>query len=99
MARAVRDVMMPEPLTIDAHTTLQDAALRMRHWDVDDVLVVDGDQFHGVLTLSNVVVTAIASGRHPGSITAGECCEPPEHTVSPGEPATHVARLMAQHQL
>lgn len=99
MAVAVQDVMMPEPWTLDAHTTLQDAAQRMRLWDVDDVFVVDGDQFCGVLTVRNIVVAAIASGRHPATVTARECCEGHPDVVRPDDAASRAAGLMARHEL
>jgi signal-transduction protein with cAMP-binding, CBS, and nucleotidyltransferase domain len=69
----VEQVMMPEPLTLDADRTLPQAAERMRLWDVDELLVVDGARLYGVLTARHIVVAAIASDRHPATVTAGEC--------------------------
>jgi CBS domain-containing protein len=99
MPKSVGDMMLPEPLTLDAQVTLQEAARRLRQWDVEDVLVVDDGRFVGILALSNVVVTAIASGHHPAVLTIGECCEPSPYAVSPDDPASHAADLMARHRL
>ena len=83
MVDSVRHAMMPEPWTIDAASTLDDAARVMRSWDTREVLVTDNGELRGVLTESSIVVTAIASGRAPSTITAGECA------------SRHVPRLRA----
>lgn len=97
----VRDLMMPEDLTLDARTTLQDAARWMRLWDVEDVFVIDGpgERLHGLLTVRDIMVTAIASSRHPATIRAGERCDTTPPTVGPDDPADHAASLVAHHGL
>lgn len=76
MAKTVRDVMMPEPWTIDAGTSLEETAQLMRAWDVREVLVTHNGELRGGLTDSDIIVLAIASGRKPSTITAGECANP-----------------------
>jgi CBS domain-containing protein len=95
----VEQVMMPEPLTLDADRTLPQAAERMRLWDVDELLVVDGARLYGVLTARHIVVAAIASDRHPATVTAGECCDPEHPVVNAHDAARHAAGLMAHHRL
>src|SRR6266545_1564390 len=63
--KTVRDVMMPEPWTVDANVSIQEAAHSMRAWDLRDVLVTDRGELRGVLTDQDIIVLAIASGRHP----------------------------------
>lgn len=75
MATTVRDVMMPEPWTIDASTSIEDAAHSMRAWDVRSILVVDEGELVGVLTDTDVVVWAIASMRAPSTVPVRECCD------------------------
>jgi signal-transduction protein with cAMP-binding, CBS, and nucleotidyltransferase domain len=100
MSKAVREAMMPEPLTIDAQDSIVDAAQRMRAWDVNDVLVVeDHDVFVGRLTDRDIVVLAIASGRHPAELTAGECADPTLPTVAPGDPLDRAAVVAGRHRL
>jgi CBS domain-containing protein len=69
----------------------------MRLWDVNDALVVHDGQFCGLLTVRAVVVAAIASGRHPATVTARECCDDHPY-VSLDEPTDHAADLMARHE-
>ena len=63
--KTVRDVMMPEPWTIDAKTSLQDTAHLLRAWDVRDALVTDDGEMCGVLTDQDIVLFAVASGQDP----------------------------------
>jgi CBS domain-containing protein len=98
--KLVRDVMGPEPLTVvDASMSIDEAGRVMRAWDVDEVLVTDDGRLCGVLTGREVVVRSIASGRHPASISAGECCHGDLHAVSVDEPIDTAAELMRRHGL
>jgi CBS domain-containing protein len=98
--KLVRDVMGPEPLTVvDASMSIDEAGRVMRAWDVDEVLVTDGGRLCGILTGREVVVRSIASGRHPASISAGECCDGEPHAVSVDEPIDTAAELMRRHGL
>ena len=98
--KRVRDVMGPEPLTvIPASMSINEAGKVMRAWDVDEVLVTDDGKLCGVLTGREVVVRSIASGRHPASISAGECCHADLPAVSVDEPIDAAAELMRRHDL
>jgi CBS domain-containing protein len=77
MPERVRDVMMPVPWTVSAGCPLTEAARLMRSWDVREVFVVDDDgRLCGVLTETDIIVVAIASGRPPSQLTAGDCDRP-----------------------
>jgi CBS domain-containing protein len=99
MAATVRDVMTPKPLTLDARTSLESAAKVMRDHDVGAVLVADEGVLQGILTDRDIVVRAIASGRHPAATFAMEACSTHVETI----PATHspdrAAELMRDHAL
>jgi predicted transcriptional regulator len=99
MANSVREAMMPEPLTVDARLSITETARVMRNWAVREVLVVEDSQLKGMLTDSDIVVIAIASGRHPDTITAGECCDPNLQTVAADDTTERAAELIAEHQL
>jgi len=72
--KAVRDLMKPRPWTIDASLSIQDAAHLMRVRDVSEVLVTDDGELRGKLADHHIIVLAIASGRHPSTVLAGESC-------------------------
>lgn len=94
MIQTVRDVMLPDPLTIDAKTSIGAAAQLMRTRNVEDVLVTDNGRLCGLLTDSDIVVFAIAAGRHPDTVYAGECCNPDLTAVDPDDSTERAAALM-----
>jgi CBS domain-containing protein len=99
MADAVRDVMMPAPLTVDAHTAIQSAAQLMRENDIGDVLVTQDGRLLGILTDRDIVVRAIAGERHPAATFAGECCSTEVEVVSVDDTTDRAAQVMRQHAL
>lgn len=99
MAQCVRDVMERDPLMIDARTSIEDAAHLMRASNVGDVLVVDQGELRGVLTNADIVVFAIAAGRHPATILAGDCCDVDWPSVAADESASTAFELLQTHEL
>lgn len=97
MTKCVRDVMIPEPLTIDADTSIESAAHLMRASNTTDVLVTQNGALRGVLTDSDIVVVAIAAGRHPATIPVGDCCNPDLAWVGADDPIDRAAELMRRH--
>ena len=97
MTKTVRDVMTPDPLTIDAATSIESAAHLMRASDATDVLVTENGSLRGQLTDSDIVVVAIAAGRHPATIPAGDCCNSDLAWVAADESLDRAAALMRRH--
>ena len=54
MIQTVRDVMLPDPLTIDAKTSIGAAAALMRDYDVDRLPVVDHGRVVGMVSMDAV---------------------------------------------
>ena len=67
MPQSIREVMTPDPRTVEPGATLQDAARRMSEDDIGAVLVEDGGSLAGILTDRDIVVRAVAEGRDPAS--------------------------------
>jgi CBS domain-containing protein len=99
MARTVRDMMMLNPLTVDAGTTIEDAARLMREHDITDVLVTDAGRLHGLLTERDIVFRAIAGETHPADTSAGECCRRDVPAVVVDDELERAADVMHQHGL
>lgn len=99
MARTVRDMMMLNPLTVDAGTTIEDAARLMREHDINDVLVTEDGRLHGLLTERDIVFRAIAGERHPSATFAGECCRRDVPAVTVDDELQRAADVMHQHGL
>jgi CBS domain-containing protein len=67
MAQSIREVMTPDPRTIRADATLEDAAREMSRDDIGAVLVEENGSLAGILTDRDIVVRAIAEHRDPSS--------------------------------
>ena len=94
----IRDVMTPEPLTLPASASVQEASQLMRDHDVGSVLVCDdaGDVI-GMLTDRDVAIRACAEGRAPertsvASISSDESIA----MVSPDDDLQHAVLIMRE---
>ena len=99
MTRLVREAMTAEPICLTNNTTIIDAALRMREYDIGDVLITEQDRICGVLTDRDIVIRALADGRDPARTTIGEIASSHLITVGPDEPVTRAVELMRQHSV
>jgi CBS domain-containing protein len=62
MPMKLRDVMTPNPRTLDPNATVQDAARLMRDEDTGVVPIVDKGRPVGLITDRDIVVRAVADG-------------------------------------
>jgi CBS domain-containing protein len=95
---SVNEVTAPSPLTIEGTTSIDEAAQLMRARDVREVLVTDHHRLLGVLTDSDIVVLAIAAGRPPSGILAGEACTSTPH-LRTDQPVREALATMRRHHL
>jgi CBS domain-containing protein len=72
MAQSIREVMTPDPRTVEPSASLTDAARAMRDDDIGAVLVVDGGQVTGIVTDRDIAVRAVAEGDDPDSTSVGD---------------------------
>jgi CBS domain-containing protein len=94
MAQHVRDLMIPNPVTLSASSTLVDAAMAMRDFDVGAVVVLENGQVCGIATDRDIVVRAIANGNYPATTTLAEVCSRELVTVAPSDTVDEAVRLM-----
>ena len=77
----VRDAMVPEPGTLDASASAQEAGERLSDPAVRAVLVSDDGRLVGVVTRKTLVQEIVATGRDPRATKLGEIAEPPLFTI------------------
>ena len=77
----VRDAMVPEPGTLDATATAQEAGERLSDPAVRAVLVSDNGKLLGVVTRKTLVRQVVATGRDPRATELREIAEPPLFTL------------------
>ena len=99
MSRFVRDVMTPEPQTVQRGAPATEAARRMSEMDVGAVLVVDGGQLCGIVTDRDIVVRAVAEGRDPSEVTAGEISSDDPTTLSPDDAVDEAVSTMRERKV
>jgi len=81
--------MVPEPGTLEATASAQEAGERLSDPAVRAVLVTDDGKLVGVVTRKTLVEKIVAAGRDPASTPLGEIAEPPLFTL---EAATDLDR-------
>jgi CBS domain-containing protein len=97
MATSVRDVMMTNPLSVDAGASIRQAAEVMRDNDIGDVLVVDEGSLRGIVTDRDLVVRALADGRQPDATAVGEVCSANLAVVEAEADVDEAADVMGRH--
>jgi CBS domain-containing protein len=77
----VRDAMVPEPGTLDASASAQEAGERLSDQAVRAVLVCDDGRLVGVVTRKTLVQEIVAAGRDPRATSLRDIAEPPLFTI------------------
>ena len=94
MAQLVRDIMTTDPVAMTADTPVRQAAEAMRDQGIGDVLVVEGDQLHGIVTDRDLVVRGLAERDDLSGCTLGEVCTRQPITATPDDDAdSAIARM------
>jgi CBS domain-containing protein len=68
----VRDVMISEPVTMDASETLTAAARQMRDASVGDVIVTEAGELRGLVTDRDITIRGVAEELDPDRTSLGE---------------------------
>jgi len=91
----IRDVMTPNPLTLESTSTIADAARAMKIAEIGPVPVID-DRGHicGIVTDRDIVVRGLAEGRDPTTTPVGDVCSTELVVVSPDDTVDDAVTLM-----
>jgi CBS domain-containing protein len=100
-AETVRDAMVPEPTTLAASASAQEAGRSFAETgEVRAIFVTeDGGRLLGVVTRKTLVREVVAAGRDPGSVTLREIAEPPNFTLDAGLELDGAFRFLEVHDL
>jgi CBS domain-containing protein len=100
-AETVRDAMVPEPTTLAASASAQEAGRSFAETgEVRAIFVTeDGGRLLGVVTRKRLVREVVAAGRDPGSVTLREIAEPPNFTLDAGLELDGAFRFLEEHDL
>jgi CBS domain-containing protein len=95
----VRDAMVPDPFTLDAGATAQEAGEALTRPEVRAVLVVDGGRLVGVITRKTLVREVVATGRDPRTTTLRELAEVPNLTIDSETPLGEAFNVLEEQDL
>ncbi|HSB38421.1 MAG TPA: CBS domain-containing protein, partial [Gaiellaceae bacterium] len=93
----VRDAMIPDPRTVEASATTQEAGGHLVDPEVRAVYVCDGGRFVGVVTRKTLVARVVAEGRDPAVTVVGDIAEPPYYTIDADTPLDEAYRFIEEH--
>lgn len=99
MTESIRDIMTPNPRSVESSASVVEAARIMRDEDVGIVPVVEGDRLVGTVTDRDIAIRVVAEGRNPEPTTAGEIASRELVTIDPQQDLDEALRLMARHQV
>ena len=95
--QSVREVMTPNPRTVNPSTTLDEAARAMRETDAGAMVVVDDTEtVVGILTDRDIAIRAVAEGRDAAATTVGELASRDLTTISPTDTVDRAIQLMEE---
>ena len=97
--RKVRDVMIPDVLTVDGSATVLEAAQKMQTANVGVLPVVQDGVLHGLVTDRDLVVRAIARGADPGTTKVTECATRDIVCARPDSTIDEAREVMADYQV
>jgi CBS domain-containing protein len=90
--------MVPEPRTLAATATAQEAGALLERPEVRALLVCDDDgRLAGVITRKTLVREVVAAGRDPQTTPVGAIAEPPLYTLDPELPLDEAFRFLEEH--
>jgi CBS domain-containing protein len=93
----VRDAMIPDPQTLEASASAQEAGRHLTQPDVRAVYVCEDGRFVGVVTRKTLVAEVVAAGRDPRETGVGTIAEPPNWTIDPELPLDDAFRFLEEH--
>ncbi len=98
MHHSVKDAMTSSPTTVEARTTVQEAARKMQSEDVGSLPIVEGERLIAIVTDRDIAIRVVAEGKGPET-TVGEIASQDLVTIDPQQSLDEAARLMGEHQL
>ena len=95
-----REIMTPDVTCVGEKETLADAAKKMADLGVGSLPICGEDnRLKGMVTDRDIVVKALAKGRSPGDVTAGELGEGKPITIGADDDAQEILRTMSQYKV
>jgi CBS domain-containing protein len=95
----VKEIMVSDPLTVEASAPVADVARRMRDANVGMLAIVDAGRLCGVITDRDLVVRSVAVGADPTAVRVGDIATSDIVCAHPGWTVEKAMRVMAANQV
>lgn len=95
----IKDIMSRDVQVIHPDSVIQEAAGKMKTFDIGSLPVCDNRRLLGVLTDRDIAVRAVASGRDPGTTKVSDTMTPELIYCFEDENVKAAAKLMERHQI
>jgi CBS domain-containing protein len=95
----IKEIMTREPVVIQPHVVLKEAAVRMRELDSGVMPVGQNDRLVGMLTDRDITIRATAAGKDPNQTRVEEVMTPDVVYCFEDDDLRDAARKMEEHQL
>ena len=99
MGQSIREIMTPNPSTIEPNQSVVEAARIMKQEDAGVVPVTENGRLTGMVTDRDIAIRVVAEGKDPKSTNVGEVASTNLVTLDPQQELDEALRLMAQHQV
>ena len=95
-----REIMSPDCTCVGEQDTLVEAARKMADLGVGSLPICgDDNRLKGMLTDRDIVVKALAKGKSPADVKAGELAQGKAVTIGADDDAREILRTMGSHQV
>lgn len=95
-----REIMSPDVTCVGEKETLADASRKMAELDVGSLPICGEDnRLKGMVTDRDIVIKAVAQGRDPAQVTAGELAQGKPVTIGADDDVSEVLSTMAGHRV
>jgi len=99
MALKVRDTMTGSPRSIDASTSVVEAAQLMREGHIGSLPIIADEQLVGMITDRDIAMRVVAEAADHTNTSVGDVSSRDLVTVEPDEDLDEALQLMARHQV
>lgn len=95
---AIRQLMTPKLITVEAGTSAIDAAKLMRTHQIGSVFVERDHRIVGIVTETDIVRKVVAGDRMPYFVSVDQVMSSPVIGIEEHRPITEAADLMEEHR-
>jgi CBS domain-containing protein len=90
----VKDAMTKGVLTVKPNNTIKEAAQKMSKTDIDSLVVMDGKDVVGIITVGDIGKKVVSAAKDVNTITVQEVMSHPIRTIEPDQPINEASKVM-----